>query len=126
MDEERNPLSFKVDTRWAAKLLSSSKLIDSNNGSSVKKTRNSPREMDAENLKITKAITSTAENRTTLEVHTIPGPENSTHSSSIGIRWFHLHGTALDWNQFKVKHILFRTNLTNVVTGYLHDNTGYI
>ncbi|OAG03264.1 uncharacterized protein CC84DRAFT_1261852 [Paraphaeosphaeria sporulosa] len=100
VDKGGNPLSFALDTRWAAKFLSSFKVEDSSDETLTKTLRNT-REMAAETLKITKAVTTTADNRTTLEVHTLPGPENSALSGSVGIWWYHLHGEALDWSQFK-------------------------
>ncbi|KAF2439176.1 hypothetical protein P171DRAFT_476960 [Karstenula rhodostoma CBS 690.94] len=100
VDEGGNPLSFTMDTRWAARFLSSVKIEDSSKESLTKTLRNG-REMAAETLKITKAVTTTTDSRTTLEVYTLPGPENSVLSSSIGIRWYHLHGEALGWSQYK-------------------------
>lgn len=78
--------------------------------------------MAAETLKVTKAVTTTAENRTTLEIHTLPGPENSELSSMVGIRWYHLHGEALDWSQFKVRNTFLQLNLTDMGVDYLHDD----
>lgn len=68
--------------------------------------------MAAETLKIAKAITSVADNRTTMEVHVLPGPENSALSDSVGIRWYHLHGEDLDWGQFRVRYTIFQLSCT--------------
>ncbi|KAF1970652.1 hypothetical protein BU23DRAFT_556613 [Bimuria novae-zelandiae CBS 107.79] len=100
IDKEGSPLSFTVDTRWAGKYFSLNKENDSSETSLINKFRSS-RDLVTETLRITKAVTKTADNRTTLEVYTLPGPEKSALSSSITIRWVHMHGDALNWAQFK-------------------------
>jgi hypothetical protein len=68
---------------------------------SPKQPRDGPA-MKVNALNIMKATTVTVDDRSAVQVHTIPGPENSVFSSSIGVRWHHVHGEVLDWNQFKV------------------------
>jgi hypothetical protein len=125
VDQEGNPLSFSIDTRWAAKFFLSSKVEHRSRDSLTTSLRNG-RDMAAETLKITKVVTNTAENRTTLEVYTLPGPENNVLSSSVGIRWHHLHGEALDWGQFKVRYTVLRLYLNNTEIDHMLDDTRYL
>lgn len=99
-DQDGNNLTFTVDMRWVG--------FHPNAGrgpGSMSDTSKQPRggrEMNAESYKITKAVTVTAEGKTVVQVHTLLGPESSANSSSIGIRWYHIHAEQLDWAQFKV------------------------
>lgn len=102
IDEEGNALSFVLDTRWAEKYLAANKENNSSEGTLTKNPQNGC-SMTTETLKITRAITSTIENRTTLQIYILPGPENSSLSSSVTLRWLHLHGDTLDWGSFKVR-----------------------
>lgn len=99
-DQEGNPLSFPVDTKWIATHSSVGEEQGSSGDSSKKPTTS--RDMGVENLKITKAVTFSSDGRTGVQIHTLPGPETPAYSSAISIQWYHLHSDQLDWTQFKV------------------------
>ena len=97
-DELGNALSFTIDTTWRKE--------PEVNGDNSKTSLEGPA-LNSSSLNITKALTVTADDRTAVQVHTLPGPGNSAYSSSVGIRWYHLHGELLDWTQFKASHLPF-------------------
>lgn len=101
IDDEGNELSFVVNTGWVKPSHNTGKETGSNSDVSGK-----PRDrpiMNTENFRITKAMSVTTEGRTTIQIHTLPGPESSAFSSDIHIRWYHLYAQSLDWAQFKVR-----------------------
>jgi hypothetical protein len=103
MDGEGNSLSFLVDNKWPLRPQESSS-TNHNTGSKGEVT-SKPRDirsMEAEKLKILKAISTMSESRTIIELHTFSGPEGSSISEDIDVRWYHLHGDQLDFAQFKV------------------------
>jgi hypothetical protein len=103
MDGEGNSLSFLVDNKWPLRPHESSS-TNHNTGSKGEVT-SKPRDirsMEAENLKILKAISTSSESRTIIELHAFSGPEGSSISEDIDVRWYHLHGDQLDFAQFKV------------------------
>jgi hypothetical protein len=104
LDNEGNPLSFLVDTKWPLHphQSSSTNQIIGSKGEGTSKPRD-VRNLEAENLKILKAVSVTSESRTTIELHTFPGPDGSSIADDIDVRWYHLHGDQLDFAQFKVR-----------------------
>jgi hypothetical protein len=99
-DQDGNPLALNVDLRCVGVHPKAEKELESNSDDS--KQPRDGREMIVEKLKITKAVTVTTEGKTVVQIHKLPGPESSATSSSIGIRWYHMHAEQLDWMQFKV------------------------
>ncbi|KAF2873872.1 hypothetical protein BDV95DRAFT_355291 [Massariosphaeria phaeospora] len=90
-------LSFLVDTK-SPSTYNNTKLP---HGNEDPEQRASVGDMKPDTLKILKAISVTAESRTTLQIHTLPGPESSFTSAATDIRWYHLHAKQLDFAQFK-------------------------
>ncbi|KAF1948666.1 hypothetical protein CC80DRAFT_540815 [Byssothecium circinans] len=95
LDQDGNRLSFTVNL-WRGLPPDLAKQEVSNG-----EQTNTARDMSIDNLKITKAINVETEGRATVQIHTLPGPDNSAFSSSIGIRWYHVYADMLDWNSFK-------------------------
>lgn len=116
-DQAGNDLSFAVDTRWVGVHSSAGKV--SEGSSDISNKPFDGHGMNVNSLNITKALTVTADDRTAVQVHTLPGPENSIYSSSIGIRWYHVHAELLDWAQFKVSRWMF-TSKDCTDAGSLH------
>lgn len=56
---------------------------------------------NTESLNITKAVSTEAEGRTTLQVHVLPGPRNTATNPDVSVRWFHLHSERQDFTRFK-------------------------
>jgi hypothetical protein len=104
LDREGNPLSFLLDTNWPLHSHESSS-TNQITGSKVEETSKSReiRKLESDNLKILKAVSVTSESRTTIELHTFPGPEGTFIADDINVRWYHLHGDQLDFAQFKVR-----------------------
>jgi hypothetical protein len=100
IDQDGNELSFTVNTKW----------VD-NHSVSGEGLSDSPKQsrdglaLEVNALNIMKATTVTVDDRSAVQVHVLPGPENSVYSSSVGIRWHHVHGEVLDWNQFRVSRL---------------------
>jgi hypothetical protein len=102
-DQDGNELAFTIGPGWIGPHSHAGK--EPEISSDI--TKQSRHKMEPENLRITKALTVTTEDRTAVQVHTLPGPENSVYSSSVGVRWHHIHAELLDWAQFKVRPHLY-------------------
>ncbi|KAF2189049.1 hypothetical protein K469DRAFT_626882 [Zopfia rhizophila CBS 207.26] len=98
-DRDGNRLSFLTDTKCIP-VNSESNEESTESGVDATKTSSS-RDMKSENLKILMALAVSSESRMTIQLHTLPGPENSSTSSSVTVRWYHLQGTLMDFAQFK-------------------------
>ncbi|CAI6340864.1 unnamed protein product [Periconia digitata] len=99
VDDEGNKLSFIVDSSCS----SPSRKPGKEAGGDIEISRKPVGRpvMNTENLRITRAMSVTSERRTMIQIHTLPGPESSSFSSSIHTRWTHLYADWLDWAQFK-------------------------
>ena len=104
MDRDGNPLSFSIDMKWWNH--PNSNQVSGNKGEQPTKPQDVRDTNTMESIKILKAISVTSEGRTTVELHTFPGPENPTTAEAVDLRWYHLHGDQLDFAQFKVRIFL--------------------
>jgi hypothetical protein len=93
VDQEGNNLSFTIRSKSAGR--------ESANNSDVLEKSRKFGDMNLESYRILKAVNIEVDGRTMIQIHTLPGPESSAFRSSIGFRWYHVHGEMLDWDQFK-------------------------
>ncbi|KAF2004202.1 hypothetical protein P154DRAFT_519438 [Amniculicola lignicola CBS 123094] len=102
VDPEANPLTFQVDTTKGT-------IPDINTvskeGQDLKTSRNVPMKSETP-LQVLKALPVTSENRMSLSIHTLPGPENATLAWNIDFRWYHVYGDQMDFAHFKQKALV--------------------
>ncbi|ORY15245.1 hypothetical protein BCR34DRAFT_558931 [Clohesyomyces aquaticus] len=99
LDRDRNKLSFFGDATWPHQHPHLNQGPVTTNDDPLK--IRSLQDMKRETLKILQARSVTEENRMSIQIHTLSGPEKSLTSSSVDVRWYHLQGDELDFAQFK-------------------------
>ncbi|KAF1937922.1 hypothetical protein EJ02DRAFT_514884 [Clathrospora elynae] len=102
VDADGNKLSFQVCTIHPMSSVHANEHPGSNeNTSEVLDAKREAPETHAETLKITKAISTETDSRNMIQVHTLPGPENTQLRAGVKITWHHIPARRLDFTKFK-------------------------
>jgi hypothetical protein len=102
VDDKGNRLSFGVDTSRARnRLYVQRELGDKEEDSEISKHRQETIEQSLRELKITKAMLSGTDAKTSIQVHILPGPNNAQLRGNVRTTWYHLQAAQLDLARFK-------------------------
>jgi hypothetical protein len=102
IDSDGNTLSFAIDTSKAIQQSVAQGVIEKHgNDKKRSQDKKGAMEVSAEKYRITKAVTYGTEARTTVQIYTLPGPDNDKLHDSVQVTWYHLHSSQLNLNRFK-------------------------
>lgn len=101
IDSCGNPLSFKIDTLKPHGLDKLHKQLEGEQNKPSSSADPSISSKSLETMRITKALSIESETRSKIQVHILPGPENSRTRANVGITWYHLPARVLDFSRYR-------------------------
>lgn len=103
VDSDGNKLSFRLDTvhpKWQPP--APNKYRESDNADTkLRNTAIQATDIHLETLRISKAASTEIDNRSLIQLHTLPGPGNAQLKGSTRMTWHHITAARLDYAHFK-------------------------